>query len=428
MCTVRMDKIIFHMDANSAFLSWSAVNALQHGAPVDFRNIASVVGGNQATRHGIVLAKSIPAKKFGILTGEPVVSARQKCPSLVVLPPEYHLYMRCSSAMIDIAREYTDCVQVFSIDELFMDCSGMCTEKDICAIDTVSHSIAVANEIKDRIRNELGFTVSIGISSNKLLAKMASELKKPDAVSTLFEDEIKEKMWPLKVRELYMVGGATEAKLARMGIYTIGDLAMTEPEFLKYKFKSWGELLWCYANGLEDSPVKPGGTIPYVKGIGNSCTIHFDVEDNETAHRVLLSLVETVGMRLRQGGYCCKLVQISIKTNELKSYSHQRKFRVPTDCTNTIFKEACRLFDESWKGEPVRHLGVRVSELCGNDFVQLSLLEQNDEKQRAVDRAVDAIRMKYGSFSVFRAGFIHSRLSPLQGGVVEEFPVMTSML
>jgi DNA polymerase-4 len=414
------ERIIFHIDANSAFLSWSAVNALQHGATVDYREIPSIVGGNQATRHGIVLAKSIPAKKYGIQTGEPVIQAKQKCPGLLVLPPEYFVYMKCSSAMIDIIRDYSDTIQVFSIDEVFVDYT--CMEK------LLGDPVETAHQLKDRIKKELGFTVSVGISSNKLLAKMASDLKKPDAVTTLFKDEIPTKMWGLDVRDLYMVGQATEAKLKRMGIYTIGDLANTEIEFLKYKFKSWGEVLWCFANGIEDSPVKPDGAIPYIKGIGNSCTIHFDVEDRETAHKVLLSLVETVGMRLRNGKFCCRLVQVSIKTNELRSYSHQHKFFVPTDCTNAIYKEACRLFDAMWKGEPIRHLGVRVSELCGNDFVQLSLLENSFEKQRLIDLAVDDIRLKYGSHSVFRAGFLHSRLAPMQGGIVEDFPIMTSIL
>lgn len=414
------DRIIMHVDANSAFLSWSTVYALQHGGTVDYREIPSIVGGNQATRHGIVLAKSIPAKKYGIQTGEPVVQAQRKCPSLVVIPPEYHVYMQCSSAMLEILKDYSDRIQVFSIDEVFLDYTGM--EK------VLGDPVKVAHHIKDRIKKELGFTVSIGISTNKLLAKMASDLKKPDAVTTLYREEIPFKMWKLNVRDLYMVGAATEAKLMKMGIYTIGDLANTEVEYLRYKFKSWGEVLWCYANGIENSEVKPEGEIPYVKGIGNSCTIHFDVEDRETAHKVLLSLVETVGMRLRHGNFCCRLVQVSIKTNELKSYSHQRKFFVPTDCTNAIYEEACRLFDEAWKGEPIRNLGVRVSELCGNDFVQLSMLEKDYEKQRKIDKAIDGIRMKFGSLSVFRAGFLYSRLSPLQGGIVEDFPVMTSIL
>ena len=417
---MQNDRIIMHIDANSAFLSWSAVFALQHGATVDLREVPSIVGGNQASRHGIVLARSIPSKKFGIQTGEPVISAKQKCPNLIVVPPEYWLYMKCSSSMVEILKDYSDMIQVFSIDESFLDYTGM--------RKLMGDPVVVASQIKDRIHKELGFTVSIGISTNKLLAKMGSELKKPDAVSTLYPWEIKQKMWPLPIRELYMCGQATEQKLQSMGILTIGDLAKTEPEFVKYKLKSWGDMLYAYAHGIEDSLVKPGGAVPYVKGIGNSCTIHFDVEDTETAHKVLLSLVETVGMRLRHGGFCTRLVQVTIKTSELRSYSHQHKFYVPTDCTNDIYKQACKLFDTMWKKEPIRHLGVRVSELCGNDFIQLSLLEENNEKQRKVDRAVDEIRMKFGSSSVFRAGFLHSRLAPMQGGVVEEFPVMTSIL
>mgnify|MGYP000939944379 CR=1 FL=1 len=415
------NRIIFHIDANSAFLSWSAVHALQHGAKVDLREIPSIVGGNQATRHGIVLAKSIPAKKYGIQTGEPVIDAKRKCPKLIVIPPDYCLYMKCSGAMIEIFKGYSDQVQVFSIDECFIDMSNM---KKLLGGDYIK----IATEIKDRVRNELGFTVSIGISTNKLLAKMGSDLKKPDAVVTLFPEEIEEKMWCLPVRDLYMCGEATEKKLHGMGIYTIGNLAQAEPEFVKYKLKSLGEMLLSFANGIENSQVKTNGAIPYVKGIGNSCTIHFDVEDHDTAHKVILSLVETVGMRLRHGHFCCRLIQVSIKTNELISYSHQRKFEVPTDCTNAIYEKACKLFDNVWKGEPIRRLGVRVSELCGDDFVQLSFFDKNWEKQRLIDKAVDEIRMKHGSLSVYRAGFLHSRLAPLQGGITEDFPIMTSIL
>lgn len=421
--SVMKKRVIFHVDANSAFLSWSAADLLLHGDgnTIDLRTIPSIVGGNQASRHGIVLAKSIPSKKFNIQTGEPVIQAKQKCPRLIVVPPNYFLYMKCSSAMIEILKEYCDQVQVFSIDECFLDMSDM-------ELIHGSDFIKIATEMKDRIKKELGFTVSVGISSNKLLAKQASEFKKPDGVSTCFPEEIKQKLWVLPIRELYMCGAATEEKLHRMGIFTIGDLAQTEVEFIKYKLKSWGGMLYAFAHGIEESDVKPNGAIPYIKGIGNSCTIHFDVEDAETAHRVLLSLVETVGMRLRHGCFCCRLVQVSIKTEELRSYSHQHRFFVPTDCTNIIYKQTCRLFDEAWKKEPIRHLGVRVSDLCGNDFIQMSLLEENNERQRKMDRADDDIRLKYGSYSVFRAGFLHSRLAPLQGGVVEEFPVMTSIL
>lgn len=191
------ERIIFHIDANSAFLSWSAVNALQHGATVDYREIPSIVGGNQASRHGIVLAKSIPTKKYGIQTGEPVIQAKQKCPGLVVISPEYYVYMRCNSAMVDIVKDYSDSIQVFSIDEVFVDYTGMQR--------ILGEPVQTAHTIKDRIKEELGFTVSVGISSNKLLAKMASDLKKPDAVTTLYKNEIPAKMWTLDVKDLYMV-------------------------------------------------------------------------------------------------------------------------------------------------------------------------------------------------------------------------------
>lgn len=415
-------RIIFHIDANSAFLSWSAVYALQHGATVDFREVPSIVGGNQATRHGIVLAKSIPAKKFGIVTGEPVIQARQKCPGLISVPPDYWLYMQCSNAMIEILKEYSDRIQVFSIDECFLDYTGM--ER------ILGDPVEAANEIRERIKRELGFTVNIGISSNKLLAKMGGDLKKPDQVITCFPEEMEKKLWPLPVEELYMCGRQTAPKLYAMGICTIGDLARFDREYLKYKLKSWGLMLWQYANGIEDSDVKPGGAIPHIKGIGNSCTIHFDVDDKNTAHKVLLSLTETVAMRLRNAQYCCSLVSVSIRTTELRAYSHQRKLFVPTDCTNDIYRAACRLFDEAWKGEPVRGLGVRVSDLCTNEFIQLSILEKNNERLRQMDQAIDQIRMKFGAGAVFRSTFLHSRLSPVTGGVVDEESnfIMSSIL
>lgn len=413
-------KIIMHIDANSAYLSWSAVHALQHGSPVDFRDIPAIVGGNQATRHGICLARSIPAKKYDIQTGEPLVDCRRKCPNLLVVPPDYFLYMQCSNAMNEILRDYSDRIQMFSIDESFLDYTGM---------DRIyGEPFKTAHELKDRIHKELGFTVNIGISSNKLLAKMAGELKKPNMVHTLYPEEIPSKMWPLPVRELFMVGAATEVKLNSMGICTIGDLANTDFELLRYKFKSWGIMLKAYANGIEESNVKPGGSIESIKGVGNSTTIHFDVTQKNDAYMVLLSLVETVSTRLRLGGFSGKVVSVSIRTDKLFSYSHQKKLITATDCTNALFYESKKLFDAMWKGEPIRHLGIRVSDLCRNEFVQLSLLENNYEKQRQVDKAVDKIRYKYGSSSVFRASFVWSGIAPIQGGVVDDYQMMSSIL
>ncbi len=415
------ERTIFHIDVNSAFLSFEAVYRLQHGAKVDLREIPSAVAGSQATRHGIILAKSIPTKKYGVKTGEAVWEARQKCPGLVLVPPNYALYMCCHSALLDLVRDYSDRVQVFSIDECFLDMTGM---------ELPGGPVAVANELRERIKRELGFTVSIGVSTNKLLAKMASELKKPDAVSTLYPHEIEEKMWPLPVEEMYMVGRATAPKLHRLGIYTIGDLARFDLNLLKHTFKSWGILLWNYANGIEDSVISSSGRT-VIKGIGNSTTIHFDVDDRGTAHQVLLSLVETVAMRLRHSGFCCSVIAVSIRRAEdLGYYSHQMTLQTPTDCTNAIYECCKRLFDAAWKGEPIRHLGVRVSRLSPADHVQLSMFEKDWEDQRRIDRAVDSIRTRFGPRAIIRSNFLWSRLAPLEGGLSEDasYPVMTNIL
>ncbi len=414
------DRIIMHVDANSAYLSWAAVDALQHGTSVDYRELPAIVGGNQATKHGICLAKSIPAKKYGIKTGETLVECRRKCPGLVIIPPDYFLYMKCSSAMNELLREYSHRVQMFSIDESFLDFSGM--EK------IFGEPIRAAHEIKDRIHKELGFTVNVGISSNKLLAKMAGELKKPNMVHTLFPEEVPAKLWPLPVRELFMVGAATEQKLHSLGLYTIGDLAGTDIELLKMKFNSWGIMLKSFANGIEESPVRPEGNSEIIKGVGNSVTIHFDVTRKEDAYMVLLSLVETVGTRLRLGGFCGRVISVSIRTDRLFSYSHQKKLITPIDCTDAIYAVTRRLFDEMWRGEPIRHLGVRVSDLCANDFIQLSFLEENWEKRRLVDRAIDKIRFRYGAAAVYRSVFMWSGIAPLQGGVVDDYQMMSSIL
>ncbi len=415
------EKIIFHIDVNSAFLSFEAVYRLQHGAKVDLRDIPSAVAGSQATRHGIILAKSIPTKKYGVKTGEATWEAIQKCPQLVTVSPNYPLYMCCHHSLVDLLREFTDRVQVFSVDECFVDMTGM---------PEARQPLNLAHKIRERIKKELGFTVSIGVSTNKLLAKMGSELKKPDAVSTLFPEEIPNKMWPLPIEDLYMVGRATSFKLHKMGIDTIGALANYDPDMLKYKLKSWGQLVWDYANGIESSAVSSSGR-DVVKGIGNSTTVHFDVEDRSTAHQVLLSLVETVGMRLRFGNWCCRVIAVSIKrADDLTSYSHQLKLQSPIDTTKGIYDYSKHLFNEAWKGEPIRHLGVRVSDLSSADQVQLSMFEKDSEKQKKVDRAVDQIRMRFGPGSLIRSNFLWSGLAPLEGGLSDDaaYPIMTSIL
>lgn len=414
-------RVIFHIDVNSAYLSWEAAYKIQHGDSLDLRSVPSVVGGDESSRHGIVLAKSIPAKVlYNIQTGESLFAIRQRAPDIIVVPPHYDLYMKCHKAMLDILREYSSKVQVFSIDECFLDYTEMS--------HIFGNPIDCADAIRERIKNELGFTVNIGISSNKLLAKIAGDLKKPDMVHTLFPEEIEHKMWPLPVEDLYGVGRATAPKLHGMGIYTIGELAKADPEFLCYKLKSFGEVLWNYANGIETSKVKGSGRLP-MKSIGNSTTTTFDVEDKNHGYKVLLSLTEMVCMRLRQAQFCAQLVSVSIKTNDFIHSSHQNKLYTPTDSTETIYQEVCRLFDECWKGQPLRHLGVRVSELCSNDFIQISLLDSYDKKTEILDKTIDNLRLKFGSKSVFRSVFLHSGICPITGGVMEdEYQMMSSLL
>jgi DNA polymerase IV len=355
------------------------------------------------------------------MTGETLYNARIKCPELVIVPPRYWLYMKCSSAMNELLQEYTPKIQRFSIDESFLDFSGM--------ENLYSDYMELAETIKERIKKELGFTVNIGISDNKLLAKVASDLKKPDKIHTLFPYEIKEKMWPLPVEDLFMVGRATAPKLHKLNIYTIGDLAVYNLDILKEKLKSHGLLIWQYANGIDYSEVRKSNCIE-MKGIGNSTTMPFDTQDKETAHKVLLSLCETVGMRLRDSQNCCTVVSVSIRGSDLTVYSHQKKLAVATDSTRKIHEVACNLFDGIWKGNPIRHLGVHITNFCGNDFYQYSLLDDfNYEKDRKINKAVDEIRLRYGSKAIVKSCLLHSGLSSMCGGVGEEdYPLMSSML
>lgn len=403
--------IVMHIDANSAYLSWTAVNLLQNGYGTDIREIPSAIAGDPNNRHGIILAKSIPAKKYGITTGESLFEARRKCPELQVFPPEFDLYMKCSQEMFNILKEYSPLVQRYSVDECFLDYT--LSERKF------GDPVKTAYEIKDRIKNELGYTVNVGVSCNKLLAKMGSELKKPDRVHTLFPEEIEEKMWPLPVEELFMVGRATAKKLRKMGINTIGDLARTDVIYLKSLLKSHGELVWNYANGIDPSPVTVNDEIDQ-KGIGNSMTLKYDVTDRKEAKMFLLSLSERVGMRLRKHGFKAGLVSVTVKSSGFERYSHQMKLYTYTDSTTEIYKYACRLFDQCWKGEPIRLLGVSVTNFKNPDEPeQISMFgEEKKEKEQALDKAIDAIRERYGQGAIIRGAFAnHQNVKPIEGGV-----------
>lgn len=364
-------KCIFHIDVNSAYLSWTAVDRLKKGEKIDLRDIPSVIGGDEKLRRGVVLAKSIPAKKYNVITGESLYSAFKKCPNLKVIHGDFELYNKCSKDMIDILSEYTPLLEQYSIDECFLEV----TNKNYMKEDYIK----LAHTIKDRIKKQLGFTVNIGISSNKLLAKMASDFKKPDRVHTLFKEEIERKMWTLPVENLFMVGKATIPKLKRININTIGELAKYDVEKLRYFFKSYGEMIHNYANGIDSSTIDINKKYKH-KNMGNSTTISFDVEDKETAHRILLSLCETLGMRLRKHNNYCNVVSVSIKNSDFLNYSKQRKIRNPTNSTNELYKISCKLFDELWYGEPIRHLAINTSIVNENFGVQLSLFDKKEDE------------------------------------------------
>lgn len=407
------ETVIFHIDVNSAFLSWEAVYRLHHlGGKEDLREKVSAVGGDMAMRHGIILAKSIPAKRWHIRTGETILEAKQKCPDLILVPPNYGLYEKCSRAFLDILREYSPCVEQYSIDEAFADMSG--TEA------LWGEPSAAAEKLKNQIRDTLGFTVNIGISENKLLAKMASDFQKPDRVHTLWKNEIRRKMWPLPVSDLFFVGRATAKKLLGLGIQTIGDLARTDPMILKTHLKKQGEVVWAFANGMDVSVVQ--SEPPANKGYGNSTTIAFDVTDASCAKLVLLALAETVGTRLRAAKVRAEVIAVGIKYYDLSYASRQMTLCNATNITAEIHRFACRLFDELWDTRAIRHLGIHTSRVKdGMDMRQLDLFDTTDyDRLEKMDDAVDRIRGRYGIDAVKRAVFLNSPIDHMSGGISRE--------
>ena len=407
------NRVIFHVDVNAAYLSWEAVYRLRHlGVKEDLRKQAAGVGGDTALRHGIILAKSVPAKRYGIRTGESILEAKRKCPSLILVPPHYRLYEKASKAFMEILKEFSPAVEQYSIDEAFMDMTGT---------HVLWHSPeAAAETVRKRVRDELGFTVNIGISSNKVLAKMASDFEKPDKVHTLFPAEIGTKLWPLPVSELFFVGSRTKRKLDSLGIYTIGELARTDPEILKSHLKKQGEILWAFANGIDTSPVEPEPEAN--KGYGNSLTLPFDVTEVCQARLALLSLSETLGARMRKDQVRAQVFTLSVKTWDFRCYSHQKKFSDPTDLTEEIYKRAVLLFGQVWKREPIRHLGIQGSCLTGKDMpVQESLFQgEAYEKRRRAEMTVDRIRQRYGADAVKRAAFLDTPIDHMSGGISRE--------
>lgn len=408
-----MDKIFFHIDVNSAFLSWTAVDLLSKGSTVDLRLVPSIIGGDQEKRHGIVLAKSIPAKKYHIETAEPVISAARKCPDLVVASPDFKVYSRMSHLLMDYLHTLTSDIEQASIDECYMEYTP------------ISHLYESPKACADMIRKEVfsrfGFTVNVGISDKKVLAKMASDFTKPDKTHTLFTSEIEQKMWPLPVGDLFLCGKSAVKSLEKLDIRTIGDLARTDPSILESHLKSHGRTLWEFANGIDNSGIdtEPGET----KGVGNSTTVAKDITAREEADKVIYSLCESVSNRLHEGGFLASLVTVEIKYATFKSVSRQAITPSPIETAKALHDAAMPLFDSLWNSEPIRLLGVRASKLTTHDDpVQLSLFDaglqipakpgsdsQNavstpvdTEKQKKLEDALRSIRGKYGNNAIKR--------------------------
>ena len=409
------EKYIFHIDANSAFLSWSAAYRVSVlGEPTDLRQIPSIVGGDQEKRHGIVLAKSVPAKKYGIQTGEPIVSALQKCPDLVIVPPDYGLYVSASRAFISKLKQYTDTVIQYSIDEAWAVFDGF------ESLYGKGQMVKFAHDLKDEIREELGFTVNIGISTNFLLSKMAGDFSKPDKVHTLFSEEIPGKLWPLPVSDLFFVGKATTKKLHALGIHTIGELAQADEDMIQAHLKKPGLIVQNYARG--------GDLEPYMftheanKGYGNSLTAPIDIVTAEYAKHLLLSLCETVGARLRTDGVKISVISVHITPYQFQYGNKQMQLVSATDVTEEIYRAACLVFEHLWdKKTPIRQIGVHTSKVQEDAGRQYNLFDmQRYDRLEVLNRTIDGIRERFGEDSIMRAGFLDSNVSHMSGGLDKE--------
>lgn len=396
----KMSRLIFHIDVNSAFLSWESARRVKQGLS-DLRDIPACIGGDPKKRTGIVVAKSIPAKKYGITTGEPVAMALRKCPELVIVKSDFELYIKCSRVFKEICASYAPVMESFSIDEVFLDMTGTSL--------IYPDPIKTAHEIKDKIRDELGFTVNVGISTNKLLAKMASDFEKPDKVHTLFPEEIPTKMWPLSVRDLLFLGKAFEKKLTEAGIRTIGDMAhVSESEIQALLGNKAGHQLHQYALGIDESPVK--AKPEEAKGFSVETTFNDDIVSVEQVLPILLEQCDVVTTRMRRKGKKCTSVSVTFRTLDFKNKSHQTTLSNATDMTDEIFRNAKKLFTESWKGEPLRLIGVALTNLTDESFEQLSLFEDNEKKERhrKLDATMDEIRQKFGNDKITRASIMNS--------------------
>lgn len=401
MSEKRMGPVYFHIDVNNAFLSWEAIYRMERlGETEDIRNQDAIIGGDISKRHGVVLAKSQSARQYGIKTGEPVVSAMKKCPGLVSYKPHMWYYKQKSRELMELFSKYAPEVDQYSVDEAFLNMTG--------TYSLYGEPVAFAHQLKDEIRDTLGFTVNIGISSNRLLAKMASDFTKPDKVHTLFPEEIQKKMWPLPVEDLFYVGKTTAERLHTLGIHTIGDIAESDLSILKSHFKSHGEVIYNFANGI-DLTLKDRSEVEQ-KGYGNSTTIPYDIKDSEDAYHTIMELCESVCSRMRNDKVQAVVLSVELKDSNFVVRRHQRTLLSPTDVTDECFRISCELFDELWDGSPIRLIGVTANKVTENGMRQLNLFDmESHDKLKNLDSALDSIREKYGSGAIQRGSMLSTK-------------------
>ena len=388
------DRLIFHIDVNNAFLSWTAVDLLKKGYPIDIRTIPSVIGGDEEKRRGIVTAKSPVAKKMGVVTAEPLFMARRKCPNLKIFKGDYALFRRESDQLYRYFCGFTDKVERYSIDECFLDMTG--------THFLYSDPIRLAYQMKDEIYRKFGYTVNVGIGNNKLCAKMASDFEKPNKVHTLFSHEVQVKMWPLSVSELFMVGKSSSKTLMEMGIKTIGDLAKVDLNILKRRFKSQGEMMHQYAWGIDYSPVEARSSKS--KSISVTETLEKDIDSIPVLRKVLLRQADRVGKQARREKLYAKTIAVIFKTSDFVSYSHQIKLVNPTNVTEEIYKTSLQVLKNGWRGEPLRLIGIRLADFTTDNSKQVSLFDQ--EKDIHVDKiqeVIDHITDKFGEGTIIPA-------------------------
>ena len=390
-------RIIFHVDVNNAFLSWTAVYLLNHGYHEDIRNIPSVIGGDEENRHGIVLAKSPIAKKYGVVTAETLYMAKKKCPGLLVFSPNYEYYVEMSKAFYNYLKQYTPTIEQASIDECYLDLTGTKYLYD--------DILKLAYKIKNDIKKQYGFTVNIGIGNNKLCAKMASDFQKPDKVHTLFDYEIKEKMWPLPIKDLLFVGKISVGILEKLNIKTIGDLAQADPKKLEKHFKSRAEDLIKSANGIDNSKVI--NDYGFNKCISISRTLKEDTSDSKLLKKVLLDMANQVGLRARRHHLFSDTIAITYKTSSFKSYSHQMKLSEAINNTMGIYNNVLILFREIKTSEKIRSIGIRLSNLKLKHIEQVSLFNKNSKDDNLQD-LMDSINSKYPNSLVMPAVFFEN--------------------